>query len=653
MVPAAARDAAVAADVGWDERHRIDLAMAENTAQQLDRTFIPQIFAIALVAALFQQRLGSSVIWWWAAVSTINLALNVVFNGWRKRELRRGTTRGLPAVLNVVFSMLFGLMWGSLVVIAERFGEIQDRSLAIVIALAAMSLSAVVTAGLRSMYLAGMGTNMVVIAVGFASVGQLNPMFAALILLYFSLAAFLHDTLHRMLRSTTESMFRNEILAARLEVALAFEDPMTGLRNRDGLTAWVDELTTAWPDRSAVVAVGNVDRLSAINELFGAEHGDRVLATIGHRLADLSGSTVVAGRLAGDEFALVEVVTERDASRVTHPTSVSSLERRLQDVVREPIEIEGQLVDVSMTTAVEIGPSIDFDQLVIGAAAAVRAERARRVPSLLTTHGALGERRELIDDLRVSLGDGSLRPWFQPLVDCETHEVVGWEALARWQHPTRGLVPPLDFLGLVELGRLSTPFTDRIIDDSIRFVAELIELGREQSATVHVNLSACQARRSDIVAMILGTLAERRVSPTFLVIEITEQDVPQFDDILVGNLRELAERGVGVSIDDFGTGYSSLSHLFDIRPTELKIDKRFIDGVPGDPTSVGLVRGVLGLARGMGLSTVAEGVETQDQADFLRANDCGSFQGYLMSPALPPDDALTYLAGSRLSPAAS
>lgn len=623
--------------MGGQAQRRVDLTLATNTATQIDRTVVPQLISIALIVALFEPRLDASVMWWWALAAFLNVARGAIFNRYHKRSLRKGVTRSWPGFLNTVFSASFGALWGSLVLIADRFGTVEDQALAVVIALAAMSLSAVVSAGSRSMYLTGVIGNVLTIGVGWAISGRLTVTLAGLVIVYFFVAAYLHDTVHRMIRANTESVYRNEVLATKLEAMLAFEDPMTKLRNRDGLMVWFDEASYGEPARRLVVAVGNVERLSSINELFGAAQGDRVLAAIGERLSRTTTPTSMACRLAGDEFAVVEIMYDTS-------TPVAGVEQRLVDAVREGVEVDGELLNISMSTALEVGASSDFEQLLVAASAVVRAERARRAPTLSGSTGPLAERRALIEDLRVALSDRSMAAWFQPIIECERSGVVAWEALARWTHPSRGLVSPGEFLGLVELGRLTDEFTDRIVDDSVRFSAELLAIGREESAAVHVNLTAEQAERADIVDSITAALDRHGVASKYLTVEITEQEVPDLGVRLVDNLGRFEAAGIGISIDDFGTGYSSLSHLFDIRPTELKIDKKFVDGLPGDATSAGLVRGVLGLAAGMGLSTVAEGVESREQADFLRRNGCGAFQGFLESPALPPGKALQFLA---------
>ncbi len=638
MAPRGDDDRTAATTSHATTRHDIDLALGANTAEQIDRTLLPQVVAIALIVIVFERRLDGSAIWWWGACALANVVRGAVFNLRYKRSILDGVVDDRPSVLITLSGLFFGATWGSLVVIADHLGSPDDRSLAVIITLAAMSLSAVVMAGSRSRFLTVLAGNIVTIGIAWTLADDLDWAFGGLIVIYFLLAAFLHDTMHRMIRKNTESTQRNEVLAARLADVLAHEDPMTKILNRDGLMAWVERSTPPTSTHLVAVAVGNVERLSAVNELFGADHGDAVLTAIAARLATSATATATACRVAGDEFAFVELIdTEAESARTM---------ARLVEAVREPVRLDAQTLEVSMSTAVMCGRSNEVEALLMEASAAVRSERARRSPSLASANGPLQDRRELIDELQIGLDNGSVVPWFQPIVGCDQRSVIAWEALARWIHPTRGLIPPMQFLGLVDLGGFASAFTDRMIDDSIRFVAELNRRGLSDTASVHVNLTAAQARRPNLVEVVTGILERHEVRPSALTIEMTEQDIPDIDEQLVANLQRLEDLGVGLSIDDFGTGYSSLSHLLDIRATELKIDKRFVDGLPSDRTSAELVRGVLGLARGMGLSTVAEGVETSDQADFLLANGCDSYQGYLTSPALPAAEALAFVASA-------
>jgi diguanylate cyclase (GGDEF)-like protein len=618
-----------------DAERRVRLELAANSVEQVDRSLIPQLFAIVMIVMLFRSRLDTDLIWWWAAAAVLNVIRAFAVNVIDKRRLANGRPPAMSPFVNVANSVFFGAMWGSLISIAEIDGDATDQAMAIVINLAALSMTAVVSAGSRSTYFSVLVGSLAALVVGWSISEDLEPVFVGLCVMYFFVAGYLHDTVHRMLRSNTAGMFRNEELANQLAEALANRDPLTGLLNRSGLAAWTADTLRHTSGQRIAVAVGNVDRLSSVNELFGARHGDRLLADLGARLDTSSGTHTAVARVAGDEFAVVQIIVDHVDGERTRAV--------LERATAESFEIDGDLVDVSITTATALGAHDDLDNLITSASALVRDERSKRGPSLLSSGGPLHERRALIDELRAGLVDGSVTPWFQPIVSCHDGRIVGWEALARWKHPERGLIPPLSFLGLVELGQLSEAFTDRMLDESIRFAATLTSLGRRDAALVHVNLSAPQARRADLDRTISTMLDAWSVDPSTLTIEMTEQDIPNVDLGLVTNLKAVERLGVGLAIDDFGTGYSSLSHLLDIRATELKVDKRFVDGLPNDRTSTELVRGVLGLAKGMGMITVAEGVETAAQAAFLRDNGCDLFQGYLVSPALCEHDAIDLL----------
>ncbi|MEZ5261181.1 MAG: bifunctional diguanylate cyclase/phosphodiesterase [Acidimicrobiales bacterium] len=452
----------------------------------------------------------------------------------------------------------------------------------------------------------------------------------------------LHAAIHRALVTSVRSKLEHAAVADRLSQVLAAQDPLTGLLNPAGLRQWVDEQVAGRTDATRLgVAVANVERLAAINELFGIAEGDRVLATFGARLQALDHG-VAAARLAGDEFALVAVLA--------HDIEVVGLQDRLLHAVLEPFVVHSQPLDVSLRTAYAVGGPHDVERLLARATARVREQRVVRTPSLTRTTGPLEERRQLLEELRAGLVRGEIQPWFQPLVGCADANIRGWEALVRWVHPARGILPPSRFLGLVALGGLTTTVTDVMLSGSVRFARALVDQGRAGAARIHVNLTAPEARRPDLPDLMARSVAEAGLPPGSLATEITEQDVLHVDAALLENLHRFELLGIGAAIDDFGTGYSSLSHLLDLRAQELKIDKRFVDGLPADRASATLVRAIIGVAGGLGLRTVAEGVQDVHQARFLAANGCDQLQGHLVAPAMHFDAALAFAA--RWTPAA-
>jgi diguanylate cyclase (GGDEF)-like protein len=584
---------------------------------------------------LFETRFHSNWIWWWAAAALANAARWFFVNRADKRRLAEGLPPTESPLVTMAAGLYFGAMWASLVVIAEQGGTETDRAIAIVINLAALSMAAVVAASSRRTYFSVLVGSATVLVLNWATAEQVDLTFVALTLTYFAVAAQLHDTAQQMLQRTTTEMLRNQALADQLADALAHRDPLTGLMNRSGLATWVSGARFDGSGERIAVAVGNVDRLSSVNELFGPRRGDQLLVALASRLEEANDGYTAVARVDGDEFAVVQLLDDE-----TVPDDARAV---LDRVGADPFSIDGHTLTVSLTTALRVGRHGDLETLITSASAEVRSERAQRGPSLAANSGPLHEQRQLLDELRRGLADGAVQPWFQPIVDSGDRRIVGWEALARWDHPTLGVVMPLRFLGLIDLGHLGDEFTDAMLDRSLAFAASLAAGGRIEAAAVQVNLSVPQARRQGLDTTIATMLELHGVTPSALTVEITEQDVPRLDDQLMGNLQAIEALGVGLAIDDFGTGYSSLSHLLDIRAGELKIDKRFVDALPDDRLSAALVRGVLGMANGMGISTVAEGVETEQQAEFLQRAGCQHLQGYLISPALRAHEAVEFL----------
>jgi diguanylate cyclase (GGDEF)-like protein len=620
-----------------DAREHVRRDLARQMTAQVTRTHVPVLVAIVLVMLVLEPEVDGSAVRWWAVVAVADQVRAIVWNRVRRWRLDRPGGDPHFVALQVPHMLSFGLVWGALPLIAGEHGTERGMWLAIVIVLAATTLLLVVSSGSRVLFAAAMA-GLVAMVLGGAVRGTLpDGVFVPLVLVYVGLALHLHGTLHRTVVSNVRSTYENGLMAAQLSRVLELQDPLTRLLNRTGLRAWLQREISLQSDAAQVaVAVGNVERLSAINELFGVAHGDAVLETLGNRLQDAVDHGVAVARIAGDEFAVVGPV-EAEVGALT-------LRDHLLRSVIEPFEIDGQLVDVGLSTAVVVGRRDEFDQLLALASSKVRDERGLRAQSLIVASGPLDERKVMLDELREGMPLGHVGPWFQPLVGCHDHEIHGWEALARWDHPTRGVLSPGRFLGLVALGGLTATLTDLMLADSVRFARRLIDGGFDQAASVHVNMTAPEARRADVPDLIMQLLARHGVPSTALTIEITEQDVPRIDAVLLGNLQRLEDMGVRVAIDDFGTGYSSLSHLLDIRAQELKIDKRFVDGLPHDFASITLVRAILGLAGGLGLRTVAEGVEYGEQAEFLAANGCDDFQGFLAARAMRADDALAFIA---------
>jgi EAL domain-containing protein (putative c-di-GMP-specific phosphodiesterase class I) len=268
---------------------------------------------------------------------------------------------------------------------------------------------------------------------------------------------------------------------------------------------------------------------------------------------------------------------------------------------------------------------------------------ARHVVFDTSLHGRALALLELESDLRRALDHGELRLHYQPIVDTANNTVTGVEALARWPHPTRGMVPPGEFIGYAEESGLIVPLGDWVLRTALEQMRAWEERGLAPER-ICVNLSARQLHQADLVDRIATLLRENNLEPARLEIELTEGVVVQYAESTVLALRRLRELGVRIAIDDFGTGYSSLAYLTRFPVSTVKIDRAFIVDIATNRVNQAIVNAVTTLAHTIGMHVVAEGVETTEQRELARRLGCDELQGYLVSPGLPADTATDWLA---------
>ncbi len=427
-------------------------------------------------------------------------------------------------------------------------------------------------------------------------------------------------------------------------------DRITGLPNRellsDRIARALSELDPAESDAIAVVLL-DLDRFNVVNETLGHAAGDRLLRAVGQRLVgELRPGDTVA-RVGGGEFAIVidPLGGVDDADRIA---------TRIEAALQAPFPLNGRDWFVSASVGIAIahaGRRTADDLLREAGIAMVRArnDSTRRhflfEPSMSDQSI---ERIELENVLRGALERGELRVHYQPIVELATRSIVGFEALVRWQHPTRGLVPPLAFIPLAEQIGLIVPIGMWVLETACRQAARWNRSRTASSAAplfVSVNLSAIEFGRVGLVEDVAVTLERTRLEPTALEIEITESAVMDQSEAGVRVLRDLRALGPRLVLDDFGTGYSSLSYLKYLPLDAIKIDRSFVAGI-ADFTDRSIVQAILALAHGLGVGVTAEGIETEAQVEALRALGCGLGQGYLFSPAVPAGRA-TGLLRSR------
>ncbi|HST65965.1 MAG TPA: bifunctional diguanylate cyclase/phosphodiesterase, partial [Mycobacteriales bacterium] len=424
------------------------------------------------------------------------------------------------------------------------------------------------------------------------------------------------------------------------ETRMAYSDPLTGLGNRALLAAEVARAQRAARGGSRLsLLLLDLDGFKAVNDSLGHEAGDRLLVRLAQRLSATVGPDDVVARLGGDEFAvLVEAAAPGAGLRTA---------RRLLDALGAPVEFAGRTVRVTVSIGVveQVGGDTgdvlrDADVAMYAAKSAGKACVRQFEPAM---RRAVVAKAELEADLRHALDRGEFSLRFQPVVDLDSRELRGAEALVRWQHPRRGLLAPDAFIPLaVEVGLIGE--LDRwVMDEACRLVAGWQPL--RPGFTVSVNVTADRFASTDLVGAVAEALAGTGLPPQCLTLELTETALVADAEATISRLGALGALGVQVAIDDFGTGYSSLAYLHRLPASILKIDKSFVEGLGTNAESTALVRVIMGLAETFGLRTVAEGVETESQRSLLRALGCTTAQGYLFAPPLEPADLEAMLAG--------
>jgi diguanylate cyclase (GGDEF)-like protein len=422
--------------------------------------------------------------------------------------------------------------------------------------------------------------------------------------------------------------------SAELEaLKLARHDPLTGLPNRRFFVERLSEvlLTTTDVSRSAVLML-DLDGFKSINDAYGHAVGDQALIMFAERVSPIMRSGAMLTRIGGDEFAVIVP----DISSLDNPTALA---RRIEVATAEPYLIEHISTKLGVGIGIAIAPEdgIDPEVLVQHADRALyraKAEGRSCIRFFEPDMDAHVKRRITIErELRAAVAAKTIVPHYQPVVAFEGIRIIGFEALARWKSDTFGWVAPEVFITVAEEIGLISELGDQLLRqacrDALTWPAEL---------TLAFNLSAIQLRDPTLGLRVLAILGETGFSPRRLELEITETVL--VDNIAVAQevIIQLREAGVRIALDDFGTGYATLSQLLSFQLDRIKIDRSFVDRLGKDTESDIIVRAVLGLAKGFGLATTAEGIESADQLASLKADGCLEGQGYLFGKAVPANE---------------
>jgi diguanylate cyclase (GGDEF)-like protein/PAS domain S-box-containing protein len=431
--------------------------------------------------------------------------------------------------------------------------------------------------------------------------------------------------------------------------SLAFFDPLTGLPNRRHLMERLRQPLDHGSGRghSHALLLVDLDHFKTLNDTLGHQTGDLLLQEVARRIVACTHEADTVCRLGGDEF----VVVLEELSKVAEEAAAQA--KAVSEKILAAIDRPCLLDDHECLSTASIGIAVfgtrqgNTDEILQQAEIALYQAKAAGRNTLRffspALQAAVNARAALEEDLRQGIKEEQFLLYYQPQV--ERGRVTGAEALVRWMHPTRGLVMPNDFIPLAEESRLILPLGDWVLEAACAQIA--LWAGRKETAhlSVAVNISALQFCQPSFVEQVLATLVRTGANPDNLRLELTESMLVDNLDDIIAKMNELKSHGLRFSLDDFGTGYSSLSYLKRLPLDRLKIDRSFVNDMLVDATSGAIAQTILSLGRAMGISVIAEGVETEEQRGYLAGLGCHSFQGFLFSRPLPLEKYEAFLQG--------
>jgi diguanylate cyclase (GGDEF)-like protein/PAS domain S-box-containing protein len=428
---------------------------------------------------------------------------------------------------------------------------------------------------------------------------------------------------------------------------MAHHDELTGLPNRNLMHDRIEQAIKSAARNGDGVALAfiDLDGFKLVNDGLGHKAGDELLQVVSQRMGACLRRNDTLARFGGDEFVILLPGQAHD------PIMLTPLLEKIRVAVTEPVEVGGQAVQVSCSMGVVMYPrdGLDASALLMNADAAMY--RAKDLGSnnfqfyAREMNASVEEKLVLLEGLRQAVqatldgpqGGNGFRLLYQPKVDLKDGRIFGVEALIRWQHPEHGMVPPQRFIGLAEESGLIVEIGDWVLREACRQAQAWIDAGLPP-VTVSVNVSARQFEEARLVGRVAAALAASGLAPELLELEVTESLIMRDLQKSVEKMRELKTMGVSLSIDDFGTGYSSLSSLKTFPISRLKIDKSFVSELADNPDDQAIAMAVISLGHKLNLRVIAEGVETEQQRAFLRANECDEMQGYLFSRPVPAEE---------------
>jgi diguanylate cyclase (GGDEF)-like protein/PAS domain S-box-containing protein len=404
---------------------------------------------------------------------------------------------------------------------------------------------------------------------------------------------------------------------------LAHCDTLTSLPNRNALH---ERLAADIGRAPCSLLLLDLDGFKHVNDTLGHSFGDQLLGGVAARLSAAVGSSGLVARLGGDEFAIL-------LSDCADPLKLDELTTRIFEELHAPFELAGQAVYVGTSIGIAMSPqdASEVEQLISSADLALYAAKSEgggvRTFFLRAMQNRSEERHRLGRELRKALANGEFELWFQPQISLSNNTLSGAEALLRWRHPDRGLLAPQAFIEVLEESAIAEDVGDWIVERACAAAADWKQTGLG-SVRVGVNLFAAQLRSGRLFSVVTSALLRHALSPAQLELEITENTVLRHNNQSTRALRKLRSLGVGIAFDDFGTGFASLSLLQRYPLTRLKIDRSFVTSVDQKAGDAAIVHAVIMMAHGLGLTVIAEGVETAEQEALLLRLGCDEAQGY-------------------------
>jgi diguanylate cyclase (GGDEF)-like protein/PAS domain S-box-containing protein len=422
-------------------------------------------------------------------------------------------------------------------------------------------------------------------------------------------------------------------------------DSLTGLPNRELTleTLGAELLQANRKNKSIAVLLMDLDEFKTVNNSLGHSAGDLMLKAVAKRLNDWSPKNSQVARFGGDEFI---IILSGDTIETEARTTADSLLKLFQN----PFSIDGQEVYIGLSIGISYYPldGNDSETLIRQAHAAMYVAKDQGKNKYCHYHSdmeAQAKKKLILEsDLRKALDRNEFVLYYQPKLELDTETIIGFESLIRWNHPSRGLVPPLDFIPLAEKTKIIIPLGEWIIRTACQQIKTWLDMGFP-NPYIAVNLSAHQFSQPNLVSRISEIIEETGILAKYLEVEITESVLMENSDMAAAQLTQLSKMGIDISIDDFGTGYSSLSYLNIFPLNNLKIDRAFVKDITSEENAT-LAKAIVTLSKALNLKTIAEGVETETQKQVLRSIGCDTIQGYFLSKPVPAEEATKLLIKS-------